>query len=228
MIVFGVAVSDEQKFRRWAVPGIERVAASDSQVITKHGFDSIQRPYNLILDEAARIPDLEAVVLLHQDTEIDDPLLLRKIRGAFADPAIAALGAVGATGVESIAWWEGSTFGRVKAPNVTIGRFLYARVPYGWHHVETVDGLLLVISPWAAREVRFDERFSPYFHGYDVDYCFQIRARGRHCLVGPLHAIHYGTWKIERSPEWIAAAVAWQRKWNGSGLLPGSGAPAWA
>jgi GT2 family glycosyltransferase len=228
MIVFGLAVSNEQQLREWAMPGIERVAENDSRVIVQRGFDSIQVPYNLILDEAALIPDLEAVVLLHQDTEIDDPLLLRKVRHAFADPRVAVVGPIGGTKVRGLAWWEGDSFGRVAAPNVTFDRVVHAEVPFGWHLVEAVDGLMLVLSPWAAREIRFDEGFARYFHGYDVDYCFQARERGRHCLVGPLSAIHYGTWKPEQSTRWIDAELAWQRKWGAGGLLPRPGALAWA
>jgi GT2 family glycosyltransferase len=228
MIVFGVAVSDEQQLGEWALPGIERVAEPDSRVITQRGFDSVQVPYNRILDEAARIPDLEAVILLHQDTEIDDPLLLRKLRHALADPRVAVVGPIGGSNVSSIAWWEGTSFGRVIAPNVGLDRMIHSTTPFGWHLVEVIDGLMLALSPWAAREVRFDERFAQHFHGYDVDYCFQVRQRGRQCLVGPLQAIHYGTWKAERSASWIEAELSWQRKWGAGGLLPRPGVLAWA
>lgn len=228
MIVFGVAVSDEQQFQRWAMRGIERVAEGDSRVIVQRGFDSVQVPYNLILDEAARVPNLEAVVLLHQDTEIDDVLLLRKLRHAFADPRIGVVGPIGGTDVRGIAWWEGTSYGRVAAPNVGFDRILHGDVAFGWHLVETVDGLMLALSPWAAREVRFDESFAQNFHGYDVDYCFQVRERGRQCLVGPLHTIHYGTWKPEQNSKWIAAELVWQRKWGAGGLLPRPGVLAWA
>jgi hypothetical protein len=228
MIVFGIAVSDERQFREIAAPGIERVAEADSRVIPRRYFNSIQVPYNLILDEAARIPDLEAVVLLHQDTEIVDPLLLRKVRQAFANPRVAVVAPIGGTDVRGLAWWKGRSFGRVGAPNVSLDRTMHANVPFGWHLVEAVDGLMLVISPWAAREVRFDERFARCFHGYDIDYCFQVRERGRQCLVGPLHAIHYGTWKPAQKEKWVDAELTWQRKWGAGGVLPRPGALAWA
>jgi hypothetical protein len=228
MIVFGTAIADEDSFDRWAMRGIAHVLESDSIVITRRGDGGIQGPYNAILDEASGLADLEAVVLVHEDTEIDDPALMAKIRNAFADPCIAVIGPIGARAVRSIAWWEGETFGRVAAPNAASDGVVSTSVPWGWHRVEAVDGLMLVLSPWAVREVRFDERFAPYFHGYDVDYCFQVRAHGRDCLVGPLHAIHYGVWKPEASTAWVAASLVWQRKWGTGGVLPRPAHLAWA
>ncbi len=228
MIVFGTAVADEDRFDRWALPGIARVLESDSIVMTRRGYGSIQGPYNSILDEAARLADLEAVVLVHEDTEIDDPELIAKIRNAFVDLSVAVIGPIGARAVRSMAWWEGETFGRVVAPNAASEKVITTSVPHGWHRVESVDGLMLVLSPWAVREVRFDERFAPSFHGYDVDYCFQVRARGRDCLVAPLKAIHYGTWKPEASAAWVAASLVWQRKWGTGGVLPRPAHLAWA
>ena len=44
--------------------------------------------------------------------------------------------------------------------------------------VDTLDGQLLVLSPWAVRNVRFDESLL-LGHGYDLDFCLQVRAAGR-------------------------------------------------
>ena len=43
--------------------------------------------------------------------------------------------------------------------------------------VETLDGFLLVLSPWAVRTLRFDESLGE-FHGYDLDFCLQVREAG--------------------------------------------------
>lgn len=229
MIGFGVSVADRQKFRQWAEPGMARVAEPDSEVWTIENADSIQHAYNAILDRAAERDDLEALVLLHEDTEIDDVRFMEKVRNGFHDPLNAVLGPVGARGVRSLAWWEADvTFGRVGAPNVTLEPIMHAEVPYGWHQVDSVDGLMMVLSPWAVREVRFDERFAAYFHGYDVDYCFEVRAQGRRCLVAPLGAIHYGVWRPTRVDRWIEAHVLWQRKWAIGGMLPRPPELAWA
>ena len=55
-----------------------------------------------------RSPDLEALVLVHQDTEIVDADFCDRVRAALADDTVGVVGCVGAVGVRSIAWWEGS------------------------------------------------------------------------------------------------------------------------
>ncbi len=47
-------------------------------------------------------------MLVHQDAEIVDPDFCAKVRAALADPDVGLVGCVGALGVRSIAWWEGS------------------------------------------------------------------------------------------------------------------------
>src|SRR4051794_39091012 len=44
--------------------------------------------------------------------------------------------------------------------------------------VDTVDGILLVLSPWAVRHVRFDESLG-LVQGYVLDVCLQVREAGR-------------------------------------------------
>ena len=43
--------------------------------------------------------------------------------------------------------------------------------------VETLDGFVLALSPWAVRSIRFDESLGR-FHGYDLDFCLQVREAG--------------------------------------------------
>ena len=95
------------------------------------------------------------------------PTSARKVREALRDPDVGVVGCVGAIGVRSIAWWEGS---------VTLASFINRYEEHGggdlpafswaWDdappyartgEVETLDGFLLVLSPWAVRNVRFDE-----------------------------------------------------------------------
>ena len=77
MIAFGCAITDHELYHRCAEPGIKLVAESDSKIIpigsSGLGTASIFRNYNLLLDEAAKLDDLEMLVLIHQDAEIVDP-----------------------------------------------------------------------------------------------------------------------------------------------------------
>ena len=158
-------------------------------------------------------------MLPHEDVEIVDDGFLGAIRRRFRDPSIAILGVAGGRGVGSIAWGLGKeTFGNVVVTRVVPhidGRItettLWA-VPTGAHEVDAVDGILLVLSPWAARELRFDEAFAEHFHGYDVDICFQARERGRRVVVEDLAVIHHTLGP--RREGWVDADVLWQRKWR--------------
>lgn len=221
MIAFGIAVASRAKFRSRALPGIRRAREADSLVLTReHG--SLQAAYNSILDEAAARPELEALVLLHEDVEIVDPEFVTKLQRRIAEPDVAVVGVVGARGVRSLAWWEGDAFGGVAAPAlIRAGRIDF---PGGApQDVDVVDGLLMALSPWAVRELRFDEAFAEDFHGYDVDFCFQARALGRRVIVDDIAVAHYSEWAPARYGEaWVRAAVTLKRKW-GASWVPGRG-----
>lgn len=221
MIAFGCATTDEGEFRAYAAPAIERVAEADSLLMRRHGYPSIHQPYNEMLDQAAQRDDLEAVVLLHQDLSIDDESFVEKVRGILAaSPDVAIAGAAGASGVTGLAWWEGAeSHGYFESPVLVPGgsRIVYSR---GVHEVDSVDGMLLVLSAWAARELRFDEALAGPLDGYDMDICLQARARGRRVVAGGLRVSHYTTYEgfFDRA-RWIRAAVALRRKWS-SELVP--------
>lgn len=216
MIAFGCATTDEAEFRRHAAPSIERLAEPDSVLMRRHGRDSIHEPYNEMLDEAAGRDDREAVVLLHQDVSIEDDRFLVKIRGVLAaSPEIAIVGVAGARGLNGLAWWEGTeSHGRIVEELAVPGgvRSVYS---HGFHEVEAVDGMLLVLSPWAVRELRFDGDLAGPLDGYDIDLCLQARSRGKRVVAGGLDVSHHSTYdRFFARRRWIRAAVAVQRKWD--------------
>jgi hypothetical protein len=213
MIAFGCATTDEEEYRHRAAPSIARLAEPDSLLMRRHGFDSIQAPYNEMLAEAARHADLEALVLLHQDLSIDDDDFLARVRGLLAArPEVAVIGAAGARRIRGLAWWEGECHGRVRMPVLTPGGARSVYSP-GNHEVESVDGMLLVLSAWAVRELRFDPGLGP-FDGYDMDVCLQARERGGRVLVADVEVSHYVRYESFFDRErWIRGAVALQRKW---------------
>jgi hypothetical protein len=214
MIAFGCSVASEDRWRRWAQPGIERVAEPDSLVIVERGKGSLQVRCNRALRHAAAHDDLEALVLLHEDTEIRDPEFMTKVREALADPSVAIVGPIGGRGARSIAWWLGSEpVGRVDIPNIGPQSLVTLGDGPASGEVDVVDGLMMVLSPWAVRELRFDEELSN-FHGYDVDICFQAIASGRRVLVAKLDVIHHSFGGIGDREPWIRANVAFRRKWH--------------
>lgn len=224
MIVFATAITDPEAYRRYAGAGIRRAAEPDSEVIANAPAGSLFRSYNLILDMAAERDDLEALVLVHQDAELVDDDFCAKLRSALADPEVGVVGCVGAIGVRSIAWWEGS---------VTWGSFVH-RYPeldggdlpaFSWDadnmppyarmgEVDTVDGFVFGLSPWVVRNLRFDESLGA-MHGYDFDFCLQVRESGRKVLTTDFRAIHHHSLDLIQDLEgWIAAHMMVAEKWD--------------
>jgi hypothetical protein len=234
MIAFGCSITSPEIYRRWAEPGIRFAAEPDSVVLAHAAAGTIYRSYNLMLDKAAAFEDLEALVLMHQDAEIVDPGFCSKVRSVLADPEVGVAGAVGATDVRTIAWWEGS---------VTWGPFVRAYANYGggdlpelsWNGnelpteaalgpVDTLDGFILVLSPWAVRNIRFDEALRLVREGFDFDYCMQVRAAGRKVVAADLHVLHHHSLDLVTDPEtWMEAHRQVAEKWDGR--LPNGDGP---
>lgn len=232
MIAFGTSITKPEAYRRYAEPGIRLAAEPDSEVWPLSGAGSIFRSYNFLLERAAARDDLEALVLLHQDAEIVDPDFCAKARRALSDPDVGLVGCVGAVGVRSIAWWEAS---------VTWASFVHRYTEYGggelpafsWKteeeppyshtgEVETVDGFVLVLSPWTVRNIRFDESLGK-LHGYDFDFCLQVREAGKKVVTEDLRVIHHHSLKLVSDPDkWVEAHIRIAEKWEDR--MPGVGA----
>jgi hypothetical protein len=225
MIVFASSITDPDMYRRAAEPGIRLAAEPDSEVIANAAAGSIFRSYNLILDSIADRDDLEAVVLLHQDAEIASPDFCSRLRAALSDPDVGVVGCVGAVGVRSIAWWEGSVtwasfthryaeLGGGEMPALTwTTDDLPAFAATG--EVDTVDGFVLALSPWTARNVRFDESLGQ-LHGYDFDFCLQVREAGRKVVTADFRVVHHHSLNLVSNPEtWVAAHMRVAEKWDG-------------
>ncbi|HEY1273565.1 MAG TPA: glycosyltransferase [Thermoleophilaceae bacterium] len=224
MFVFACSVTSPEVYERWAGPGIRIAAEPGSELYVHAAAGSIARSYNLVLERAGALAGLEAVVLLHQDAEIADPDLCRKLRTALADPDVAVVGAVGAVGAETMAWWEGSVtwgqfvrcypeLGADEAPELSWnGEMLPPEAPLG--EVDTIDGFLMAVSPWAARNLRFDESLD-IVHGFDVDFCRQVRAAGRKVVATDIHVKHHHSLDLVTDPEaWSEAHMRLAEKWD--------------
>ena len=227
MIVYGCAVTDAEAFARYAEPGIRALSAAEpeTEVIALASVGTIFRNYNLIREQVAERDDLEALVLVHQDAEIVDPDCSAKIRAALAGPDVAIVGCAGAVGVRSIAWWEGAVTwasfthryeemggGEIPAvswrPPDTPG---YAKLG----EVDAVDGFVLALSPWAVRNLSFDESLGAR-HGYDLDLCLQARSAGKKVVTADLKVVHHHSLELVADPErWVEAHIAVAEKWEG-------------
>jgi Glycosyltransferase like family len=229
MIVFASSITEPDTYKRCAERGIQVATAgaggADIEVMPHSAAGSLFRSYNLILDKLAERDDLEALVLVHQDAEIADPGFVAKLRQALSDPEVGVVGCVGAIGVRSIAWWEGS---------VTWASFVHryrelggGELPaFAWNgaempayartgEVDTVDGFVMGLSPWTVRNMRFDESLGP-LHGYDFDFCLQVRDAGHKVVTADFKVIHHHSLELIGNPEtWIEAHMRVAEKWDG-------------
>jgi hypothetical protein len=223
VIAFGVAITEPKTYDRFAAPGIRRAAEPDSLVFAHQTAGSLFRKYNLLLDQAGVHEALEALVLVHQDVEIVEADFAARVREALSDSDVAIVGCVGAVEVRKPAWWKGT---------VTWAAFSHHYEELGggefdslsWRpettpshlapgEVDAVDGLVMVLSPWAVRELRFDESLGQ-FHGYDFDICMQARAAGKKVVTADFRVIHHRSLELISDPEaWIAAYIRLGEKW---------------
>jgi len=232
MFAFGSAITSPADYERYAARGIQRAKQADSLVIAHPAEGSIYTSYNAIMDEAAAVEGLDALVLLHQDAEIVDDRFHAKAGAALADPEVGVVGCVGALGARSIAWWEGSVtwasfihryteLGGGDFPSVTWSE--NDNAPYAHlGAVDTVDGFVLVLSPWVVRNIRFDESLGQALHGYDFDLCLQVRAAGRKVVTADFKVVHNHSLDLASDLEhWSEAHIAVSEKWDGR--MPGVG-----
>jgi len=226
MIAFASSITAPEVYARCALRGFRVAGVADSEILSQPASGSIFRSYNAILDAAAARGDLEALVLVHQDAEIVDPAFCEKLRAALADPEVGVVGCVGAMGVRSIAWWEGST---------TWGSFTHRYEEHGggdfpafsWRgdalppyarlgQVDMVDGFVLGFSPWVIGHIRFDESLGLVLHGYDFDFCLQVREAGRKVVTADFKVIHHHSLELVSDPEtYIESHMKLAEKWEG-------------
>ena len=225
MIAFGAAITDSRIYERFAEPGIRRAAEPDSAVLANGSAGSLFRTYNLILDQAKKLENVEALVLVHQDAELTDPDFCQRIREELEDPEVAIVGAGGAIGVRNIAYWEGSVtwagfttrFGEMGGGEISGLSWnpdetpTYARTG----EVDSIDGFVIVMSPWAIENLRFDETLGS-LHGYDLDLCLQARAAGKKVVTTDIRAIHHHSLELIGDVDgWVAAHMQIAEKWEG-------------
>lgn len=220
MIAFGSIITKPEAYLQYARPGIELAAESDSEVFAFSSVGPIARGCNLLMDTAGNSDDLEALVLLHPHAEITDPDFCAKVRQALADPEVGLVGAAGATGVQSLAWWEG----QISRGGVThryddyrggrIAAYKWASTGPAPAEVEVIDGFLMVLAPWVVHNLRFDESLV-LGHGFDVDICRQVRQAGRKVMTCDIQATHHHALELFSDKQsWVEAHIRLAEKWD--------------
>jgi hypothetical protein len=192
MILYGVCVGSREKYERLALLHLRPCLEHGGRVIELEQQSSIFSAYNEILEAAAAEPDLDGLVLLHDDVEILDADVGDRLRAVFADERVAVAGVIGARNQRALAWWHFDVVGHVRERLLPSGVVEETRgMPdTGTHDVDTVDGIFLALSPWAVRNLWFDMKHFQGFDGYDSDICAQARAAGKRVVVTDVDVIH--------------------------------------
>ena len=233
MFAYGSAITDSRVYEAFAQRGIELVAEPDSEILARGSAGSLFTTYNLILDEAAELENLECLVLLHQDAEIVDSNLPTVVRETLQDPDVALVGCGGAVGVQNISWWEGSVtwanfttkFDEMGGGEIPGLSWNPEETPSYAHtgEVDSIDGFVIAMSPWAVKNLRFDESLGSALHGYDLDLCLQARSAGKKVMTADFRVIHHHSPDLIGDIDgWVAAHIQIAEKWDGT-LRDGSG-----
>lgn len=210
MIVYGVCVGDDHRYRTIAGSSLADVVEPEDRVVLRRGQTSIFGAYDSILDEVAGLDDVEAVVLLHEDVRVGRELP-RQVRQAVTQPDVAVAGAVGSRFPPSLEWWRSQErYGHVRESRADLD---WSR---GMHDVHTVDGLLLVLSPWALRELRFSAPGYDGFHGYADELCFRALAEGKRVVVDDFDVEHLTRGGFGDRTDFLRSDLVWRRRWRGA------------
>ena len=209
MIAFASCIASMETFSAQAAPALTRALEPDSVFAELMTDTSIHEVYNEALEHFSAADDLEALVLMHDDVEVLAPeRFCSRVRAILADPTIAIGGVVGARGVTGLAWWNGTIAGSVAEPRGILEGDMANR------DVDAVDGLMMILSPWAVRHLRCDTRTFSGFHAYDVDLCFQARAAGHRVVAADLPVYHHTKGGYGDTAAWRAADAAFRAKWR--------------
>lgn len=198
----------------------------------------LPRIYNEAIESCPRD---RALVFVHDDVYLHDPLLEFHLRSALL--AADVVGVAGSLGAPSSAvswglhfdeqmkyagWMRGSGFEGVTLSGAVSHQAtsrlpllqgapalqlgIYGSAPLPCH---LLDGVLLAVHSSTLQlrsQLRFDERFNFDFHLYDLDFCRAARRENLRLSTWPLLITH-GSGGNFGTPEWCAAARAYRRKW---------------
>ena len=201
-IAYGSCVGSWDKLQANVIP---RVVGRP--LLGLSGQTQITVAYNTILD-AYRGWHLDAVILLHDDLEITDPAAETKFLDVLSDPDVAIVGVCGGRGDTTLSWWNSETIGHQATDS--------GQLEFGPRtgDVAFIEGSIMVFSPWAVENLRFDERY-PGFLGYD-DICLTAREAGKRVVVADVDTHHHSTLGF-KSPAiaaaWDVAEGIFQAKW---------------
>jgi len=205
VIAYGSCVGSWGNFRDNVVESVP----PGRPLIGLEGAVSVAVGYNTIL-EAYRGKGFDAVILVHDDLEITDPNAEEKFLKALAEPDVALVGVAGGMGRDSLQWWNSETVGHQMTDS--------GPLDFGSRtgDVSFLEGSILVFSPWAVENLRFDERYPDFRSGYD-DICLTALDAGKRNVVVDVDTHHHSPigWKSpEVKAKFMESERIFREKWG--------------
>lgn len=221
MIVFGTVSAFPEKLATQCAPGIARSMSGDwyEHWIAPSNGREIFTLYQNMMIRAGNDDSCEALVLAHDDLEFRDQKLATKIRDIVSDENVAVAGLIGSRGATSLAWWDGVRVGRVTDDAYGLHHFpdpLYAShvQKFDRSRVQTLDGMCLILSPWACQNLQIDGNGYEGFHGYADELCRQARRERKSAVVVDITAHHHSKGGYAGGIEsWNAANENFRKRW---------------
>jgi hypothetical protein len=204
VIGYGICVGSWAKFATYVAP-----YTLDRPLVAMSGQTSIAEAYNSIL-AACQHRGLEALILQHDDLQIvNHHVAEERFLAAVREPDVALVGVAGSRDYLSMHWWNGDTLGHQMTDS--------GLLDFGVREGEAlfIEGSIMVFSPWAIENLRFDTRY-PGFLGYD-DICATAVLAGKRNLVVDVDTHHHSTVGIKSASvqrDWADTEVLFWEKWG--------------
>jgi hypothetical protein len=209
MVGIGVWIESEPRYRDVLLPGLVAHAGTGTVLLESRGHSCAFGAAEEILDGAAQLEGLEALVLLRDDVRIEGPEAVDRMRAAVSRHSLAVAGAVGARDVTSLRWWEGDVVGSFRHAGGSMGS------PAGaWADAHVVHDAALALSPLVVGSIRCDRRVWSGAHGFAAELCALVRASGGAVGVTDLPLSRTGPATTPETLEFLRADVLWRARWS--------------
>ena len=189
-------------------------------VVRKNNKENIGKHYNKILDMAVK-EKYDAVVLMHDDIQMDDYGWPNKLEEAFKEYDIVGLAGAKQMEVKQPALWhlmskQEDWSGAVAHPANDKQIFMTNFGPTPQRCL-VLDGLFLAIKVSSLKpEVRFDEDIPAIAHHYDIDFCLQANKHKLKLTTWPIWVIHKSPGLSEQDKTFSKSEKYFIDKWTRS------------
>jgi len=189
-------------------------------VVRKNNKENIGKHYNRIIDMAVK-EKYDAVVLMHDDIQMDDYGWPNKLEEAFKEYDIVGLAGAKQMEVKQPALWhlmskQEDWSGAVAHPANDKQIFMTNFGPTPQRCL-VLDGLFLAIKVSSLKpEVRFDEDIPAIAHHYDIDFCLQANKHKLKLTTWPIWVIHKSPGLSEQDKTFSKSEKYFIDKWTRS------------